>query len=406
MKTFLHISSKYGRGGVGNAVKRMHFNLIDNNHNSIIINDVNDDKKNNIYKINNILNSLLIKIKYQIFTYFKFFDKKYFYNNYNNYFSISSNKIYKIINQNVDYIILHSIQNYCSFKTIYNLKNIYNAKVFLYIYDCEFFTGGCHYNLDCDKYLLDCNNCNAINKSSKKNASILFSYKNKYYKKINPEIISNSSYLSNKSKKSKLLEKYNNFVLPVTIDNKIFYRFKNKKFNNKKIKLLYATPNLQSFIKGFDNLSNIFNKLNKNIIKNYQLITLGNKNFNKISNIDHKHIDFVNTDSELLQIYNEVDFFLMTSNIEESNSTMLMEAMFCGVPFISFNVGNVKFFEANKAGFIIDNNNYEKYINTLNNLVNLSEKKYKIMSDQCIYYSEKFFGFESQFLKIKKNIIK
>ena len=80
--------------------------------------------------------------------------------------------------------------------------------------------------------------------------------------------------------------------------------------------------------------------------------------------------------------------------------------MFCGVPFISFNVGNVKFFEANKAGFIIDNNNYEKYINTLNNLVNLSEKKYKIMSDQCIYYSEKFFGFESQFLKIKKNIIK
>ena len=62
MKTFLHISSKYGRGGVGNAVKRMHFNLIDNNHNSIIINDVNDDKKNNIYKINNILNFLIKNI--------------------------------------------------------------------------------------------------------------------------------------------------------------------------------------------------------------------------------------------------------------------------------------------------------------------------------------------------------
>lgn len=406
MNTFLHISSKYGRGGVGNSVKRLHFNLIKNNYNSIIINSSESDVKNNVFKLNNIFNLLLLKIKYRVINFFRIFKKGYSYNNYTNFFSISSEKIISLFNHKVDYIILHSVQNYCSYKSIYKLKNYYNAKVYLYIYDCEFFTGGCHYNLKCEKYLSDCSDCNAISIKNKKSAIKLFKYKKKYFQMINPEIISNSNYLRNKSIKSNLLSSYNNFVLPVTIDKNSFFRTKTSHYNSLKIRLLYATPNLDNQVKGFNNLLYILKKLDKNILIRFELITLGNsKNLNKINFLKHKHIDFVKTDNELLEIYNKSDFFIMTSTIEESNSTMLMEAMFCGMPYISFNVGNVKYFKNKNTGFIIENNNFIEYIKSLNNLVNLSKNEYKLMSDQCITESEKNFGLSKNFNEIKNNII-
>ena len=110
-----------------------------------------------------------------------------------------------------------------------NSKDIYKIKspVLWTIYDMWAFTGGCHYNEECEKYKNECGNCKVL-RSRKDNdlSRFVFRTKKRYFnKKSNMAILGHSKWLFECAKNSMLLKNKEIFNLPSLIDSRVFNCF-------------------------------------------------------------------------------------------------------------------------------------------------------------------------------------
>ena len=85
--------------------------------------------------------------------------------------------------------------------------------------------------------------------------------------------------------------------------------------------------------------------------------------------IEFEKFGFCRNVNDLAKVYNKADVFMCTS-VEDSAPMMLEEAMLCGVPTVSFDVGTAKQFIVNgKNGYVVER------FNTLN----FAEKVYTLL---------------------------
>ena len=91
-----------------------------------------------------------------------------------------------------------------------------------------------------------------------------------------------------------------------------------------------------------------------------------------------KNIDF---------FYKRLDFSVCASS-EEGSSNFLLESISCGLPIIAFDVGGNRDFFSNN-GFLIPQNNEEKFKKSLEFLIN--SKSLKIYKENSIKLSKKKF---------------
>ena len=257
---------------------------------------------------------------------------------------------------NIDILFVHWVTNFVNFYDLKRIKEKTNCKIIFTMMDMGNVTGGCHFSNNCLEYVKDCNNCPAItNKklpvmqlNSKKEVSIL----------LNAEIISFSKqdYIHS-LKSSVFFSKHHHLTLPY--DSNIFRPL--EKLNNIKkyfnvLGSAYTSLNIRKgpdlFFKSLKMLDELVGDKKK--IKVFH-IDLDFESRHIFKNIVFEKFNFINSSEDLVEFYNSMDLLMFTS-VADAAPQMMAETLMCGVPVVSFNVGEAEnIIENGVDGFVIKN---------------------------------------------------
>lgn len=289
----------------------------------------------------------------------------------------------KIVKQidNIDILFVHWTTNFINFYDLKRIKEKTNCKIIFTMMDMANITGGCHYSNNCQEYVNDCNNCPAI--TNKKLPKMQLKSKKEVANFLNAEIISFSKqdYI-NSLKSSIYFSKNHHLTLPY--DSNIFRPLEELNNNQKYFNVLGSAFTSLNFRKGPDLFFNSLKILDELISEKKKIkvfhIDLDFESKYGFKNIVFQKFDFINTSKDLVEFYNSIDLIMFTS-IADAAPQMMAESLMCGVPVVSFNVGEAEnIIENGVDGFVIkkfDIHDFslKSYASLYENPVNWATKK-------------------------------
>jgi len=248
-------------------------------------------------------------------------------------FSSIASEINKI---NPDIVHIHWIGS-----GMLNLSDISKIKAPMVwsLHDMWLFTGGCHYNEGCDKYLKNCGGCKVLSSSNDTDLSRkLFNKKLKIFSNIKKMyIVATSRWTYEYSSRSPLLENHKHSIIPNPINTKLYLPH-NKKNSRKKIglkassKLILFAADPNDKRKGFIDLISALSNINS---VELECVVLGNKNL-LIADTKFKihYLGHVNDENKMIDIYNSADV-LVAPSLQETFGLNAVESMACGTPVVA-----------------------------------------------------------------------
>lgn len=271
--------------------------------------------------------------------------------NRRNLFSVSIANVGQDISRhpsviNADIIHLHWInQGFLSLQDIRKLFELGKPIVWT-MHDMWPCTGICHHARDCERYQKRCNSCFFLQSKSRSDLSTyVFNKKDKVYKNVNITFVGCSEWLTQRAKKSKLLQSKSIISIPNTLDTSIFCPQDKKKVRlalglplDKKL-LLFGALNVTDERKGVYYLIEAL----KNIcLENIELVVFGQikEEIKSVLPVPVHPMGYLDEEKKIALLYNAVDLFV-TSSLEENLPNTIMEAMACGTPCVGFNIGGI-----------------------------------------------------------------
>lgn len=267
------------------------------------------------------------------------------------------------------------------------------------LHDMWPFTGHCSYSYECDKWQNGCGYCPDLSIYPPllwDNTSKLLEKKRKIYNNSKLNIVVPSLWLKKKVEKSILGDKnikliYNGVDLSELKqgDKKASREELNLPLNKKIIMFLAAGGNKDKR-KGWKYVEKVVNKY-----KDVLFLCIGGRDKqgkDKINNL--KYINYIDSKTLLAKHFSASDIFLFTS-LAENFSLVILEAMACGTPIVSFDVGGVK--EAvihEKNGYIAKYKDADDLINGVEYVLKLNEAKISAMSEESINRVKTNFSLE------------
>ncbi|PJA89808.1 MAG: hypothetical protein CO137_02315 [Candidatus Magasanikbacteria bacterium CG_4_9_14_3_um_filter_32_9] len=209
-------------------------------------------------------------------------------------------------------------------------------------------------------------------------------YKNNIYRNCHFDIVTPSIWLRDRVLNT-ILSKQNIHYIPNGIDTSIFVPLNKKTVRqklglplNKKIILFLADGVKENIWKGWEYVEDII-KLNKDR-DDIVFLSVGNNNEEKSTN-NIFYYKYTKNESEVSMYYSAADVLLFTS-IAENFPLVVLEAMSCGLPIVSFDTGGIK--EAvihKKNGYIAKYKDVQDVNDGLNFILKNSEEKRSRMSN-------------------------
>lgn len=271
-----------------------------------------------------------------------------------------------------DIIHIHWINK--GFLNVIDLTKI-NKPIVWTTHDIWIATGGCHLSFDCERFKIGCGNCPYLNNPKENDiSSKLFKTKQRIIENLNIVFVSPSNWMFNNLKNSLVTRHKKILKISNGINTDIFYK-KEKKIENEVFKIGFVSANLNDSNKAMFRLIEALNLINENI--NIELVLIGKyKSENPIECIfPITMIDFVSSQEEMNNIYNQLNLLSVTSTLETFPTTII-EAGCCGVPSIAFNVGGISDLINAEVGELIEPFNIEKYSKGIVKIL-LNPEKYK-----------------------------
>ncbi|MBK2110244.1 glycosyltransferase family 4 protein [Francisella tularensis] len=255
-----------------------------------------------------------------------------------------NNIVTKINKINPDIVHLHWING--GMLKIEDIAKI-KAPIVWSLHDMWAFTGGCHYDEECQGFLKGCGNCKVLRSSSQNDLSKkVFKRKQKTFNiKKDITIIGLSSWLNECSKNSTLLKTKSHINLPNPIDTDIFKPFdkelSRKLWNlpkDKKLVLFGAMSATSDPRKGFKQLNQALQKIVKT--DDIELVVFGSSKPTPAPDFDFKanYLGQLNDDVSLVTLYSAVDVMVVPS-LQENLSNTIMESLSCSTPVVAFDIG-------------------------------------------------------------------
>ena len=326
------------------------------------------------------------------------------------FFPRSTNKaLIKRLNE-FDIIHLHNLHgNFFSLFALLLLKP--NLKIVWTLHDMQAITGHCAHAFSCDRWQNGCGNCPDLltYPSIKKDTTkFLWRLKSNIYKKLDLEIIVPSIWLKEKVEKS-ILKQFPIKVIYNGVDTKIFKPL--DKFSvreeldlpqDKKIIMFSADMGLKNPYKGGEYVKDI---IKDDLFKDVLFINLGGEEFVKSQNC--WTYPYIHNQEDLVRFYNAADVLLYPS-LADNCPLVVLEAMACGLPIVTFNIGGIPELVLNaENGYVVSVKNFLELKSSLLNIL-LNEDLRKEFSLACIKRVNAYFTLEImnlKYLNLYKNVI-
>ncbi|NMF63050.1 glycosyltransferase family 4 protein [Brasilonema octagenarum] len=259
-----------------------------------------------------------------------------------------------------DIINLHWVSaGYLQIETIAK----FNKPIVWTFHDMWAFTGGCHYNQDCDRYTASCGACPQLGSSKNWDLSHwVWQRKAKAWKNLNLTVVTPSSWLAQCVKVSSLLKERRVEVIPYGLDTQK-YRPINKQVarsllnlpQDKQLLLFGALQATSDKRKGFHLLQSALNELNESGWKDrLELVVFGSSKAESSTNFGFKshYLGMLGDDLSLALAYSAADVFIAPSDQDNLPNTVL-EAIACGTPCVAFHIGGMPdMIEHQKNGYL------------------------------------------------------
>jgi len=248
------------------------------------------------------------------------------------------------------YDILHLFWVTDGFMRIESLKKVNNPVVWT-LHDMWPFTGGCHYDNDCGKYIEKCGTCPTLGSASKNDISRkVWERKFKSWKNLNLTIVATSEWLAKCARNSSLFGDLRIEVIPNGIDTERYKPIDKKTsrevYNlpvDKKLILFASLSPTKDKRKGFQFLRPAINKLKQDgALNDVELVIVGTSKPELPLDLDIKVHFIPRLYDELSQVllYSAADITILPS-IQENLSNTVIESMACGTPVIAFDIGGM-----------------------------------------------------------------
>lgn len=256
----------------------------------------------------------------------------------------------KIINEleriEPDIVHIHNIHGHdCNLEKLFNYLSRKRIKLVWTFHDCWAFTGYCtHFMVEkCDKWIVGCSKCPQRKKYSwlLDRSRELYYKKNDILSKIDLTIVTPSQWLALQVRKS-FLKDCSLKVVNNGIDFSVFQPRVNcedvcLKYNISKEKnIILGIAFDWSYKKGLDVFIELKNKLD---MSRYQIVLVGiNDSINKQIPKEIITIHRTSNQDELAKLYSIADVFVNPTR-EDTFPTVNIEALACGTPVITFDIG-------------------------------------------------------------------
>lgn len=256
------------------------------------------------------------------------------------------------------------------------------AKVYNIAVDMNHFTGGCHFAWDCKGYIEGCHKvkCPAIlDEKYKDLAARNFLIKKENAAKGNVKILAGTNWTKAQAAASDIYKQQESiFNIAGVIDTRVLNSEKRAiakqifRLAQNKFYILAGAENALDERKGFryfvETINLFWEKLLPEERENVEVLTVTRIQnaalfdaikFSKLS------FDYIEDEHQLSLLYQSADAFINCS-IEDSGPSMLIEAMACGTPVASFDMGAAaEYIVDGQSGYIVKNKNTDDLANAV-----------------------------------------
>ncbi|HSI77687.1 MAG TPA: glycosyltransferase [Lunatimonas sp.] len=252
--------------------------------------------------------------------------------------------------KNADIIYVHWILfGFLNINNLRQLAKLGKPMVFV-LHDMWFFTGGCHHSFDCNKFMVECKDCQILQQSIFDRANLLFDKKKNFFNSFdNLYFIAPSVWMQNKAESSALLKSKKIFQVYNSVSTN-FIKLKENSFreeNNigKEKKIIgFGANYINNPYKGFQYLLAALKILAEdNKEENWEVLIFGSDLSDKIiQEIPFKvhYTGYLSSEIEICKAYNAMDVFVVSS-IADNLPTTVLESLQCGTPIAGFSTGGI-----------------------------------------------------------------
>lgn len=303
------------------------------------------------------------------------------------------NKIHKKIDRlNPDIVHFHWICD--GFVPIQEVAKIKQPLIWT-LHDMWPFTGGCHYNGTCDRYVYECGKCPQLGSVKEKDLSHwVWSRKKKYWENLDFTVVTPSRWLANCARSSSLFGDKKIEVIPNGLDLQKFKPIDKSKAKDdlnlpldKNLILFGAMNSIKDKRKGFQYLKSAINALSEDLA--FEAIVFGNSGKGSQLNIPVNYMGNF-PENMLAKLYSAADVFVAPS-VQDNLPNTIMESLACGTPSVAFNIGGMSDMIVHKEnGYLAKPFNADDLARGIEWIVKQDQRK-KVLYENSRKYVEKNF---------------
>lgn len=250
---------------------------------------------------------------------------------------------------NPDIVNLHWVNNgYLKIETIARLTQ----PLVWTLHDLWPFTGGCHYNQDCDRYQTSCGDCPQL--ASHRDADLsrwVWNRKSHAWKQANLTIVATSTWMADCARASSLFRDRRIEVIPLGLDTDKYkpsnQRFARELLNlpaDKQLILFGAIGGTSDQRKGFHLLLPALQQLREaGWSDRIELVIFGANAPKDPADLGFKthYVGRLNDDISLALAYSAADVMIVPS-VQEAFGQTASESLACGTPVVAFNATGLR----------------------------------------------------------------
>ncbi|MBK5355078.1 glycosyltransferase [Pseudomonas sp. TH41] len=257
--------------------------------------------------------------------------------------------------EQADFLFVHWVAGFSSTHDVLEIHKKTGCKVYFVTMDMAHLTGGCHYYWKCRGFTSDCSDCPALDYKSRNYAVEQLRAKSINIAQMKASILCASEKILEEAKKSAI--PYDDYIrLPIPI-NESCYTPRLRSASESVFKILTNANDASDPRKGFnyllESLIHLDHLLTGAMRISIMCVDPGRFAPLELQRVVFEKFNYRRGDEELSDLYKSVSVFVNTST-EDAGPMMLAEALMCGIPVISFEVGMAQeLIREGRNGFLI-----------------------------------------------------